>query len=151
MTDRLHWLSLIALAALLISALVACGGGGEQSPAGGGEAAQAPAGDPAAGQEVFLNVGGCGACHTIQGVEGANGQVGPELTHIATIAQDLAPEAGVADAQAYIRQSILEPNAYVVEDCPTGACVPGTMPQNFGELLSDKQLNDVIAFLMQQK
>lgn len=151
MTQRPFGTGLVALVALLVIALAACGGGGEGSPAEGGEAAPPVSGDPAAGQQVFLGTGGCGACHTIAGVEGANGQVGPELTHIATIAEDLAPEAGVDSAAAYIRQSIVEPNAYVVKDCPTGDCVPGTMPNNFDDQLTDEQIDDLVAFLMQQQ
>lgn len=150
MTDRFRRVSFIALAALLAVALVACGGGDEPS-AEGGEAAQPVPGDPAAGQQVFLETGGCGACHVIEGVEGANGQVGPELTHIATVAEERASEAGVDSALAYVRQSILEPNAHIVEECPTGDCVPGTMPNNFNEQLSEEQIDDLVAFLMQHE
>jgi mono/diheme cytochrome c family protein len=144
MADGFRRITFIVLAALLGVSLVACGGGGEEEP-------QTLPGDPVAGQQVFLETGGCGACHTIEGVEGATGQVGPELTHIGTLAKDLASEAGVDSAQAYIRQSILEPTAYIVEECPTGDCVAGTMPNNFDEQLTDEQVDDVVAFLMQQE
>jgi cytochrome c len=39
-------------------------------------------GDPRRG-EVAIRTYGCGSCHTIPGVRGANGQVGPPLTGIA--------------------------------------------------------------------
>ena len=35
-------------------------------------------GDPAAGKEVFLGVGGCGACHTLEDA-GTSGTIGPVL------------------------------------------------------------------------
>ncbi len=39
-------------------------------------------GDPHRG-EVAIRTYGCGSCHTIPGIRGANGQVGPPLTGIA--------------------------------------------------------------------
>ncbi len=53
--------------------------------------------------------------------------------------------AGLA-AEEYIRQSIVNPNAFVVEDFPEGV-----MPQNLGETLSSQELDDLIAFLAAQK
>ncbi len=35
-------------------------------------------GDPAAGKEVFLGVGGCGSCHTLADA-GTSGTIGPDL------------------------------------------------------------------------
>jgi cytochrome c oxidase subunit 2 len=35
------------------------------------------------GQEVFLEVGECGQCHTIKGTN-ATGNLGPDLTHLAS-------------------------------------------------------------------
>ena len=35
-------------------------------------------GDPAAGKDVFLNVAGCGGCHTLSAA-GSTGTVGPNL------------------------------------------------------------------------
>ncbi len=40
--------------------------------------AGAPGGDPARGQQVIQTYG-CGACHVIGGISGANGKVGPNL------------------------------------------------------------------------
>jgi hypothetical protein len=31
-------------------------------------------------------------------------------------------------AEAYIRESLLEPGAFTVPECPTGSCVTGVMP-----------------------
>jgi cytochrome c oxidase subunit 2 len=42
-----------------------------------------PESGPAAeGYEVFVGKGGCISCHTVGGVEGAEGRVGPNLTHL---------------------------------------------------------------------
>ena len=37
--------------------------------------------ESAAGEELFLTRG-CGGCHTVEGLEGAAGKVGPDLTHL---------------------------------------------------------------------
>ncbi len=135
---------------LLMLALVACGGGGDE-PADTGSSAGGAVGDPEAGQQVYVGEGGCGACHVIEGVEGANGVVGPDHTHLAIKAAEVAEKVGAASAEEYIRESIVDPSAYIAEDCPTGPCAPGTMPQNLKDQLTEEQINDLVAFLMQQK
>jgi cytochrome c2 len=40
-------------------------------------------GDPDRGRQAIL-ASGCGACHTIKGVTGADGKVGPDLSSIST-------------------------------------------------------------------
>lgn len=53
------------------------------SPTAAGQAAPAKApGDPAAGQQAIAKYG-CGGCHTIPGIQGANGTVGPSLAGVA--------------------------------------------------------------------
>ena len=47
----------------------------DTAPAAGG-------GDPAAGKEVFLGVGGCGSCHTLADA-GTSGSIGPNLDEAA--------------------------------------------------------------------
>lgn len=97
---------------------------------GGGQ----PAGDPAAGKQIFTSTANpaCATCHTLAEA-GATGQVGPNL-------DDVLKDKDAA----FIRQSILEPNAVVA----TGF-QPGIMPQTYGQQLDDAQLNDVVAFLLQ--
>lgn len=62
--------------AVLLGAASACHDGGvrrEQMVAGG---------DPARGRSLIPEYG-CGSCHVIPGVPGAEGKVGPPLTHFA--------------------------------------------------------------------
>ncbi len=75
----------------------------------------------------------CASCHT---VNGEGGQIGPELTNVYA-------EKG----EDYVRESILNPNAVIATQCPTGPCPSGVMPQNFSEVLSQDQLNSIVSYL----
>jgi cytochrome c1 len=48
----------------------------------GGEIRAVPGGNPSAGK-LAIHEYGCGACHTVPGVRGANGLAAPPLTHFA--------------------------------------------------------------------
>jgi cytochrome c551/c552 len=98
--------------------------------------APVPAGNAAAGKAVFAG-NGCGACHTFQPA-GSTGKIGPDLGNLAAGAQ----EAGQPLAE-YARQSIVDPNAFVVKGYPSGV-----MPGDFGQKLSKTQLDDLVAFLV---
>lgn len=100
------------------------------------------------GKELFQNLG-CGSCHTIAGI--SEGKVGPELTHVGTVAEERARDAGAASAEEYIRQSIVDPNAFIAPECPSGACPQGVMPIAFGQTLSDDQVQALVTYLMRQK
>jgi hypothetical protein len=89
---------------------------------------------------VFLSKG-CTGCHTLAGVPNAVGTLGPPLT-------SLAETAGVRrsneTAEAYIRESIIHPNAFVVPGFPS----PSPMPPG---LVAGQDLNDLVAFLLTQR
>lgn len=70
-----RWLLWLAL----LLALAACAGDNQPYSEEGYEEVNLLAGDPDLGQ-VALQVYGCGACHTIPGVPGANSLAGPPLT-----------------------------------------------------------------------
>jgi mono/diheme cytochrome c family protein len=89
----------------------------------------APAGDPAAGKAIFASAG-CGTCHTLQDA-GTNGTVGPNLDDVLK-----------GKDPAFIRESIVDPNAEIAE-----GFAPGVMPQTFGDQFDDKQLSDLVAYL----
>ncbi len=106
-------------------------GAGTTTTGGGG-------GNAAAGRTVFAS-NGCGSCHTFKPA-GATGTVGPDL--------DKAPAADAkADHKmalaAFIKQSIVDPNAYIAKGFSKGI-----MPATFGKSLSSSQLNDLVAFIL---
>jgi len=101
-------------------------------------------GDPDRGRDIFFasSIGkstGCRVCHSIK--PGEN-KVGPSLAGIATRAATRVP--GMS-AEEYIRQSIEDPSAYIVEG------FPDVMLPDMAEKLSDQDMEDLIAFLMTLK
>lgn len=103
----------------------------EEQPVANGLASEIPV-----GAQVFVGRG-CGGCHSIDGVEGADGQVGPGLDGLATKALSRRP--GLT-AEQYIRESIEQPSVFVVEDFdPVMPGLRGTM--------TDQQFEDLVAFL----
>ncbi len=90
------------------------------------------------GREVFEdnNRGGCGICHSIK--PGDNG-IGPSLAGIGTRAGETV--AGL-DADAYLRQSILDPDAYIV-----GGYRAGQMLPFYDERLSAEDLDALVLYL----
>lgn len=94
---------------------------------------------PAAGNgEAVFKSNNCASCHTLSAA-GANGTVGPNLDKLATYAQT----AGQPLA-AFVKQSIVDPNAYVQKGYPSGV-----MPQTFGKSLSPQQLDSLVQYLVQ--
>jgi cytochrome c oxidase subunit 2 len=107
---------------------------------------QAAAGQPPDPVALFARYG-CNACHVLAAA-GATGQVGPSLDRIGTVAETRVP--GMS-AQDYLRESILNSNAFLAPDCPTGACLPGLMPQDFGTRMPPAHLEAMVNFLLEQK
>jgi cytochrome c oxidase subunit II len=97
------------------------------------------------GLSVF-NANSCSSCHTLTAA-GATGKVGPDLDKLVAWAK----QAKAAPLSAFIRQSIINPNAYIQPGnvCGGHACPSSTMPQNFGQTLSTPELNALVQFLVQ--
>lgn len=85
----------------------------------------------AQGKTLFVQQ--CGNCHILADAETA-GEVGPNLDEVLP-GQD-------AD---FIRESIVDPNAEIAPGFDT----PSAMPDNFGEALSEQQLDSLIEYLME--
>jgi cytochrome c2 len=97
--------------------------------------------DPVArGKQIFLSRG-CTGCHTMEGLSTAT--IGPNLTKIGTVAATRVP---AQSAEEYIRESILNPSAHVVEGYPDNL-----MPKNFGDLIPATELDDLVTYLLAQQ
>ena len=120
-----------------------------QASADGDEAA---GGVLATGEEPITDLfmkAGCPACHTIPGIEGATGKVGPLLMEGSNAPKRLKdPGYGghATSAREYITESILNPSMYVVKDFPDNQ-----MPKDFGLKLSAGAVNKIVDYLSSLK
>ena len=100
------------------------GAGGDEGAGDGGAAA-----DPVAlGRETFTST--CGGCHALAEA-GTAGTTGPDLT---------TALRGMSEDE--IRTAIVDPDASVAAGFP-----PGVMPRDYGETLSQEQLDGLVAYL----
>lgn len=109
----------------------AAGGAGGAAGAAGGAAAGSGAADATEPVEI-MEAYGCVACHALE--EGAGGEVGPPVAEVQAAGHP--PE--------YLRSSILSPMA---DTTPGYEDLVGTMPPNFGELMTAGQLETLVRFL----
>ena len=84
--------------------------------------------------------GGCGGCHTAPAPDGMVGIVGPSWCD--TVARLQSGEKGVD----YIRTSIVDPNAEIVE-----GFAANVMPQNFGDTFTEEEIELLVAFIANLK
>ena len=96
-------------------------------------------GNVAAGKTLFSSQS-CAGCHTF-GPAGSNGSVGPDLD--TAPAMDAKADGNMA-LDAFIKESIVNPNAYIAK----GPYSAGTMPGNFGTSLTSTQIDDLVAFIV---
>ena len=122
---------------LLLLALVACGGNDET-------AGPQPVGDAANGELLFArpligaeNAPGCITCHSLFPDVTL---VGPSPVGVAARAEAAAPGQ---TAEQYLRESITRPDAYLVAGFD-----PGQMYQNYGEELTEEEIDDLVAYLL---
>lgn len=97
--------------------------------------------------EIFTKAG-CPVCHTIPGIPGANGQVGPPLTLGVTGAQRLADPSyrgRASTVHEYVVESVVDPSVFVVPGYPER-----TMPVWYGAKLSALALEKIAEYLEHQ-
>lgn len=105
-----------------------------------GAAAEAPAAeaDAAARGAAVADENGCVACHSVDG----SVIVGPSWLGIFGEEVTLEDGSAVTVDEAYLRESIMDPNAKVVKGFPANI-----MPQTFGDTLSGDQIDSLIAYI----
>lgn len=102
------------------------GNSGQELPSG--QEVDPGAGDPAAGENLFVS---CSACHATTDAQ----VVGPGLAGL----YERAGGRTALDADAYIEQSVREPGAFVVDG------FPAVMPSF--DYFSDDDVKNIIAYL----
>jgi cytochrome c2 len=100
------------------------------------------AGDAARGRELFITFQpeanfACNTCHL---ADSEAQLIGPGLLNIGERA---ARRVEGQDAPEYLHNAIVNPGAYVVEGYPDNL-----MPGVYGDIFSEEQINDLIAYLM---
>ena len=90
--------------------------------------------DPENGAEL-VREHSCTTCH----VAGVDVGIAPPFAGLVEAAATRRPPLSAAD---YLYESIVDPQAYIVEG------YSGAMPQNFDEQLSDEELGDILAYLL---
>ncbi len=84
------------------------------------------------GAQVFASKG-CGGCHTFKAAK-SGGVTGPDLDEVLP-----------GQTAAMIEKSITDPNAEIVAGYPANV-----MPSNFGEIISKKELEQLVEFLIEE-
>jgi hypothetical protein len=92
---------------------------------------------------------GCPVCHTIPGIQGADGRVGPKLVLRTTGPRRLADPRYRGQAKTvreYVVESVVTPGAYVASGYPDQV-----MPRWYGQKLSAGALEKIADYLERVK
>jgi mono/diheme cytochrome c family protein len=168
---RRPWMLVLVMVAALV--LAACGGDEPTPEAAPEETELAPeetpeaavpseemmvlvaeaiaAGDVENGRTVFnesyatsLGSWQCASCHSVNSARSR--LVGPGMYDLYVIAEERLAESGDQDVVTYIRNAITMPNAHIVQEEP--AYPENLMPGNYGEVLTEQELADVVAYIL---
>ncbi len=132
-------LTLVIAIVVLSTLLVACGG---TDTADGGSGGDAKRGEELYKQTVIGSQAapGCITCHSL---EAGKVLIGPPHAGLATKAETAVPGMSAED---YLRESIIEPDAHLVDGFSAGI-----MYQNYAKDLKESEINDLLAFLLTLK
>lgn len=108
-------------------------------------------GDPDRGRALYLKQSlgesaapGCTSCHSLEPDQVI---VGPSHAHVASRAEAVVQsdryEGEATSAAGYLRESIIDPDAYVVPGFD-----PNLMYEQYSEVLTEEQISDLVAFLL---
>lgn len=79
------------------------------------------------------------SCITCHRTDTDDRLVGPGLLHVGSRAGERLADSSAAE---YIRTSIVDPDAYIVEG------YPNIMPKNWEQVFTEEQINNLVAYLM---
>lgn len=98
--------------------------------------------DPGERGAKLAQVNGCIGCHSSDGKDG----VGPTWKSLFGSQVSLASGETLTADEAYIHESIVDPAAKV-----SAGFQPGLMPTNYGKILTEQQIGDLIAYIQSLK
>ena len=119
-----------------------------------GHASAAEKGDAARGGRLFGTLP-CVSCHDVT-KPWPGGDICPNLGNIATeaarIVRSREYRGKAKTAAEYIRESIVNPNAYIVPGASyRTADGQSVMPKDFGATLTGAQIDDLVAYLLTRR
>ena len=135
-------ITLLLVAALTL--LAACGGGDEAETDAG-----SAVGNASNGEDLYMgatigaaNAPGCITCHSVEPTDEPlePSPVGPSHYGVAERAAEYVEGMSAED---YLRESIVEPDAHIVEGYD-----PGVMYQNYAEDLTEREIDNLVAYLL---
>lgn len=127
---------LLVIVMLLVSA---CGGSTTDSSSSEGQ----DGGDPVAqGARLFdqATLGGQAGCKSCHSISSSPFGAGPSLGGIGLTAAERVPGQTAED---YLRQSIVEPNAYLVDDYTRGI-----MPTGYADNLTEAEIDSLVQYML---
>lgn len=118
----------------------------ETEAADGEPLEQLARGDAQRGAELYENgvegiTNSCAACHTLDGTQLEGRLTGPSLQGIGAAASERVSALSAAE---YLRESIMDPGAYVVDG------YEDNMEKGYKYVIGEEDLNDLVAFLLTQ-
>ena len=132
------WL-VLSTAAMFVSACTRSPTDSNTAPGQNGEAAAAE-GAQLFDQGTLGGQAGCSSCHS---TSSSPFGVGPSLAEIGRIAGERVP--GLT-AEEYLRQSIVDPNAFLVDDYTRGL-----MPREYADHLTTEEIDNLVQYLISLK
>ncbi len=138
----IRWTRVWAGMLVVLFVVAACGDGQANTTA-----QTVAVGDPERGRQIWDDGGGvlsgaCSVCHSLDGSEKVAMTRAPSWQGISEQAGDRVP--GLS-AEEYLRESIVDPAAYIVDGYLADA-----MPKGFKFLLSEEDIDNLVAFLLTQ-
>ena len=106
-----------------------------QERRGGGGGDRAEGGNA---RQTFVSTG-CGGCHRLADAQSSGG-TGPSLDELASVAARRKPRTSAED---YVRESITDPNAFLVRGFPRGV-----MPGDYEQQLSAQEIDSLVEYLL---
>lgn len=118
---------------MLVGALILVSCGGDSSTAGD----SINTGKELFNQATLGSAAGCKTCHSL---EPGTVIIGPSMADIGTLA---ASRVSGMSAEEYLRQSIADPNAYIVEGFPGSV-----MPNTYASQMTEEELDRLVAYML---